>query len=203
VGRWLPGVLPAGKRHITVRQLLAHTSGLYDSMNDAARAFIRDRRAFLATIHDPALRRRLVTLGERLARDPPTVFPASIWIEIAAAEPLYFPPGSGYHYSNTNYILLGWIVEKATGEPLGKVLEEQILTPLRLDHTVCQPGPGPPAPFAHSYSLPATGQGKPTEQSRITGGIAAGARWWRPRRTWPASTRRCSPAGWCRARCSR
>lgn len=175
VERWLPGVLPAGKRRITVRQLLAHTSGLYDSMNDATRAFLDDRRAFLATIHDPALRRRIVTLGERLARDPATVFPAGVWVEIAAAEPLYFRPGSGYHYSNTNYILLGWMVEKATGKPLGQVMEEQVLAPLRLDHTVYQPGPALPEPFARSYSLPAAGRGKPTDQSRITGGIAGGS----------------------------
>jgi D-alanyl-D-alanine carboxypeptidase len=175
VGRWLPGVLPAGKRRITVRQLLAHTSGLYDSMNDAARAFLADRRAFLATIHDPALRRRVVALAERLARDPETVLPAGIWVEIAAAEPLYFPPGSSYHYSNTNYILLGWIVEKATGKPLGQVMEEQVFAPLRLDHTVYEPGAGLPKPFARSYSLPASGRGKPTDQSRITGGVAGGS----------------------------
>jgi D-alanyl-D-alanine carboxypeptidase len=45
VDRLLPGVLPSGKRTITVRQLLSHTSGLNDSMNDAVNAILTDPKA--------------------------------------------------------------------------------------------------------------------------------------------------------------
>jgi hypothetical protein len=118
VERRLPGVLPPDQEQITVQQLLAHSSGLYDSFNEAPRAYLADPAAFLSTIEDPRLRDRIVALGERLAADPEAVFEPRIWVDIAAAVPLYFPPGTDVHYSNTNYLLLGSIIEAVTATPL-------------------------------------------------------------------------------------
>lgn len=42
---------------------------------------------------------------------------------------LHFAPGTEYSYSNVNFYLLGRIIERVTGEPLGKLLEERILKP--------------------------------------------------------------------------
>jgi len=50
-----------------------------------------------------------------------------------AGKPLDFPPGTDWQYSNTNYVLLGLIVEKVTGEPLYKFIRERVLTPLHLE----------------------------------------------------------------------
>jgi len=45
-----------------------------------------------------------------------------------------FEPGSRQKYSNTNGLLVGQVIEKATGKPLGAVLEQRIVAPLGLKH---------------------------------------------------------------------
>src|SRR5579872_3767988 len=54
-----------------------------------------------------------------------------------ATQPLEFEPGTKYSYSNTNYTLLGKVVEVASGEPLERFLSERIFTPLGMTHTSC------------------------------------------------------------------
>src|SRR5262249_51198284 len=56
-----------------------------------------------------------------------------------ASGPLDFEPGTRWSYSNTGYILLGRIVEKASGEPFGRFLSRRILTPLGMEHTAYEP----------------------------------------------------------------
>ena len=53
---------------------------------------------------------------------------------------LAFRPGSRAEYSNTNYGLLGEIVQRITKKPLGRVLRERIFTPLGLRSTTYEPG---------------------------------------------------------------
>jgi D-alanyl-D-alanine carboxypeptidase len=47
-----------------------------------------------------------------------------------------FPAGKGYHYSDTNYILVGLIVEKVTGKALYDEIARRVLQPLKLDRTI-------------------------------------------------------------------
>lgn len=56
-------------------------------------------------------------------------------MDMAYAMPDYFEPGQGWHYSNTNYYLLGVIIEKITGQALSAVYEERFFKPLHLRHT--------------------------------------------------------------------
>ena len=46
-----------------------------------------------------------------------------------AGKPLDFEPGRQWQYSNTNYVLLGLIVQKVSGEPLYQFMREHVLTP--------------------------------------------------------------------------
>ena len=46
-----------------------------------------------------------------------------------------FEPGTGYYYSDTNYVLLGLIIEKLLNKPIHKAYEDRILQPLKMDHT--------------------------------------------------------------------
>lgn len=87
---------------ITVRMLLDHTSGLF-SFNEAA-----------SMRSDP----RRLTLAEKLA--------------LAAAEGSLFCPGQAWRYSNTNYALLGAIVEAVDGKPLHQALTVRIADRLGL-----------------------------------------------------------------------
>jgi CubicO group peptidase (beta-lactamase class C family) len=50
-----------------------------------------------------------------------------------AEKPLDFDPGTAWQYSNTNYVLLGLIVQKVSGEPLMQFIREHVLTPLHLE----------------------------------------------------------------------
>ena len=65
----------------------------------------------------------------------------------------YFPPGGGWHYSNTNTVILGMIVEQVTGHPLGEEIRERIIEPLGLDGTTYPTTPEMPVPFAHAYGF--------------------------------------------------
>ena len=54
----------------------------------------------------------------------------------AAPEPSSFAPGESQHYSNTNYILLGMIIEEATGRPWRQQVRQRIFEPLNLEDTL-------------------------------------------------------------------
>ena len=51
---------------------------------------------------------------------------------IGLAEPVYFPPGEGFYYSNTNLVLAGLIAEELTGQPLSVLFVERLFQPLGL-----------------------------------------------------------------------
>ena len=109
---------------ITVRQLLDHTSGLDDFYSHAA--------------IDKAL----------LAQ------PRRVWTAIDSLRYVgrpYFPPGAGWHYSNTNYLVLGMIAESVGRAPLATQLRERFFDPLGLDHTFYQAVEKPRGPIAHGY----------------------------------------------------
>jgi Tol biopolymer transport system component len=103
----VPGVVPRGDE-ITVRQLLAHRSGL---------ANVTAFPAWMKQAERSSSTRPLGTL------------------RFAGSHPLEFDPGSEYRYSNTNYIALGLVIEKASGHTYAQELERRILKPLGLDRT--------------------------------------------------------------------
>ncbi|MFB9830868.1 serine hydrolase domain-containing protein [Actinoallomurus acaciae] len=131
VERYLPGLVPGG-RHITLRQLLNHTSGIADYLDDAT-TYPTAGREFLEKV------RYHTFPAEQLARS-------------GVALPRYFPPGKGWHYSNTNYVLAGLIVERVTGRSWQDEITRRIVRPLELhDTTVPYGDPDIPGPHAHGY----------------------------------------------------
>lgn len=73
-------------------------------------------------------------------------------VDWALSQPLKFPPGSQYEYSNTNTALLGMVIEKVGGLSLADYLQQNIFGPLRLTRTSF-PGNGVmPDPYAHGYN---------------------------------------------------
>lgn len=70
---------------------------------------------------------------------------------------LNFAPGSRFLYSNTNFLLLGLIVECLTGEPLGAYLERRIFRPLGMTRTRMTPHPREPVPGLATGYLPREG----------------------------------------------
>ncbi|MEV8530536.1 serine hydrolase domain-containing protein [Streptomyces sp. NPDC051211] len=136
VERWLPGLVRGNGhdgRKVTVRQLLNHTSGVFNYTEDEEFGRTVFGTGFLQHRYD-------TWRPEQLVR-------------VATAHKPYFAPGTDWHYSNTNYILAGLVIEKATGNPYAKEVQRRILRPLRLDATVL-PGtrPGMPEPAGRAYS---------------------------------------------------
>jgi D-alanyl-D-alanine carboxypeptidase len=139
VAMWLdePAVqrIPHVER-VTIRQLLNHTSGIYDFGDDDDSPFWED--AFLGAKADWT---KVWTVPELLTyADPDNHAP-------------YFAPGEGFHYSNTNYLLLGMIVEKATGSTFEDELQNRILTPLGLADTSLATGGVVPDGVVDGYQL--------------------------------------------------
>ena len=80
------------------------------------------------------------------------------WVKIAATQAPLFVPGTKYNYSNTNWFLLGLIIEKVTGDTIENEIHKRILAPMSLTQTSFPTTDwGMPAPYAHGYSLDAKG----------------------------------------------
>jgi D-alanyl-D-alanine carboxypeptidase len=132
VQKWLPGVITGHGYHpaqITIRQLLQHTSGIPDYTSSPG--FLTPQS--LAQTRQP---QQLVDIALRLG-----------------------PPVHGWLYSDTNYILLGMIIQKVTGRSPVTEISRRILVPLGLhDTSFPLTSKQIPAPYAHGYygSLDAT-----------------------------------------------
>jgi D-alanyl-D-alanine carboxypeptidase len=105
-------------------------------------------RAGIPDWDDPALE-------ERVARDPAKVWTVPELLDLAAAKPPVFAPGTSFSYSNTDYTLLGLIIERITGHSWRDEVTRRVIRPLRLTRTEL-PAPGDRAirgPLAHGYVL--------------------------------------------------
>ncbi|GAA0963075.1 serine hydrolase domain-containing protein [Kribbella koreensis] len=111
IEKYLPGLV-RGKgidgHNITVRQLLQHTSGLPDYDQDVA-------ADYLPVQH--------------------TYFEPRQLLDLALAHGAASAPGTEWSYSNTNYIILGLMVQKVTGRPLGEEITKRVIERIGLEHT--------------------------------------------------------------------
>jgi D-alanyl-D-alanine carboxypeptidase len=129
VGSSIPGVLPAGEA-VTLRELLQHTGGLADYIR--APAFVEQLTADLSRYFSP-------TELTAFVRD----------------EPLEFPPGSRYHYSDTDNIAAGLMEEKASGLSYQKLLAKLVFKPLDMRYSSLPVTPKMIPPFLHGYEVEA------------------------------------------------
>jgi D-alanyl-D-alanine carboxypeptidase len=122
LSRFLPA-FPRANR-ITLRQMLSHTSGIHDYFQSG--------------------RYRAEVFADR----------SQTWTFDEIIDFMLGPrcrPGLCYHYSNTNYVLLGRVAEIATGRPLAALLRSRFFEPLGLARTVFQPDDPTPADAAHGH----------------------------------------------------
>jgi D-alanyl-D-alanine carboxypeptidase len=121
--------IPDGNR-ITVRQMMEMRSGLLDLY--ALPAF------------------------QALDITPQSNFDRHHWLQLALDQPRLFAPGTSYNYSNTNYMLLGMVIEAVTKDTVEKQIESRLLVPLGLRNTTFPvSNPAMPSPYAHGYMLDA------------------------------------------------
>jgi D-alanyl-D-alanine carboxypeptidase len=127
VSRFPLGVsIPNGDK-ITVRDLCNMRSGLFEAFNTPQFAHLN------------------MTLPKNF--DPRTLV---VW---AVKQKPYFPPGKGYHYSNTNYLLLGLIIEEITKDSVGDQIRKRLLQPFGLTQTSYPQTEAMPDPWARGYGL--------------------------------------------------
>ncbi|WP_329519484.1 serine hydrolase domain-containing protein [Spirillospora sp. NBC_01491] len=126
VEKWLPGVVRGNGNDgskITLRQLLQQTGGLNE--------YVRD---------------------PRIMGDPRRTWKPAELVAIAMEQPPRHAPGAGWNYANTNYVLAGMVVEKATGRTFGAELQRRIIGPLKLRHTSLPVESRTfPGPYVHGY----------------------------------------------------
>ena len=129
--------MPPSWHAITVRHLMDHTSGLPNyTATDAFQTY------FPAHLAD-------------------YISPAQV-IGFAASEPLEFPPGTRYEYSNTGTFVLGLMAEKVTGRSYARNLKNLVVKPLGLSETTLPfTSPVIPKPFIRGYVF--AGPGQPQE----------------------------------------
>lgn len=133
---WLPEIaarLPHGDA-ITLRHLLQHTSGVAD--------YIESLPFLMAYLGEPTA-----------IWEPNQIIEQALLIDDAA-----FAPGTAWAYSNTNYVLLGLVLERAAGQPVAEQYRARIFAPLGLADTVMAGDGAPPPTVVHGYSTMVPGQ---------------------------------------------
>ncbi|MFO7601876.1 MAG: serine hydrolase domain-containing protein [Candidatus Desulfacyla sp.] len=95
---------------ITVAQLCNMTSGLFNYSDDE-------------------------TFLKVYTEDPNKVWKPEELVELAVAHKPYFPPGTGWHYSNTNTVILGMIITRITGKEVWEEIKDRIIDRLNLENT--------------------------------------------------------------------
>jgi D-alanyl-D-alanine carboxypeptidase len=121
LARWLPQFPDANG--ITVRELLNHTSGVFDVSEDPA--FLEAQLTYPRQRWKP---HRVLSYVRRPS----------------------FRPGADWSYSNTNYVLLGLIVEKATGSTVAEELRRRVLAPAHAEAVYVQGEESVPTPVMRS-----------------------------------------------------
>lgn len=123
-GRWtlkttIDDVLPglwAGRGKVTVAQLMNHTSGMPDHINDVL----------------PYLPNFSIDVIEDFTNDQ---WSHAKIIREAKKLPWKFAPGTGWSYSNTGYVVLSMMLEKATGQKIGTLLRNRVFSKMGMNQT--------------------------------------------------------------------
>lgn len=118
--------VPNGQ-NITLRMLANMTSGLFNYTEDDAWV----TKAF---------------------SDPQRVWTPRELVDVGIGHPPDFAPGTGWHYSNTNTVLLGMIIEQVSGKAIQEVYAERLFKPLGLRNTSWPTTSAMPAPYAHGIT---------------------------------------------------
>jgi D-alanyl-D-alanine carboxypeptidase len=135
VETWLPGVIASNGNdgtQITVRHLLQHRSGLNNHVEDL---FAQLGEARSAAEIDALLKK--------------TWTPRAL-VDLATSHQALFSPGTAFAYSDTGYVLIGMIIEAATGQNWQTQLSRHVLEPLNLRDT-STPGSSTEIPGAHMH----------------------------------------------------
>lgn len=151
IGHYVPtvGGVPLQNGNATLRQLANMTSGIFNY--SAAPGF-----------------------GLQVVENPVTPWTDPQLVAIANGQTPSSAPGAEWHYSNTNTVLLGMVVEQVTGNSIGSEIATHILSPLGLARTVYPATPELPDPHSDGYAILGE-DGELTNMSLMTPTITSAA----------------------------
>ena len=123
----------------------AYLDGVPDGGNITVRQLAEMRSGLFSYTFDPGFVQALLS-------DPTRPFTPQELLAYAFGHDNVFAPGTEFQYSNTNYILLGLLVEKLSGMPLAEFVHRRVTGPAHLRHTLFPQGAEFPEPHAHGYT---------------------------------------------------
>ena len=147
VGDLLPGVLRP-EPPVTVRQILDHTSGIFDESNGVATQ--ADLEADIARLADPALRAEATAVLQQVLSGKRAIASDRVLVGLSETHERIFQPGTSFFYSNTNYQVAAMILERVTGKPLSELLQARFAGPLGLTRMSIAP-PDTASPELRGY----------------------------------------------------
>lgn len=127
LSRFSLGVTIPNAENVTVRELCNMRSGLFEAFDTP----------------------EFVKLNMKVPKD----FDPKRLVAWAMEQKPYFPPGKGYHYCNTNYLLIGMIIENITKDSVGNQIRKRLLEPFGLTQTSYPETEAMPSPWVHGYHL--------------------------------------------------
>lgn len=127
VADWLPDLDVPNADTVTLKMLVANTSGYPDYVPDQA-------------------------FQDSFLGDPFEHFTPQQLIDYAFTSPPWYDPGTAWTYAHTNYVILGEALAAAGGKPLGDLLTEKVIVPMGLQSTTPVLTPLVPAPVLHTFS---------------------------------------------------
>ncbi len=155
------------KNSITILQLMQHRAGVFDVSNEMIPDTIQANVPYKGENYNDYI----------MKTDPNHTFTFDELTSVNSVTGLYyFPPGGGYHYSNSGYVLLGKIIERVSGKSYSDFVKDEIMIPIGLLSS-SMPYLGSdqqlPAPFVPGYVQSVDGI-KNTTISNISGNVAEG-----------------------------
>ncbi len=125
IGKWIQNQ-PNISGKIKIRQLLNHTSGIYNFLENPA-------------------------VNDSLLANPYKLWKPEQLLQFVLKP--YFRPGYSWEYSNTNYIIAGIIIEQITGKTYNKAIRDLLFTPQGFNHTIFSPVDTSNDTIVHNWSV--------------------------------------------------
>jgi|SRR5579884_2442600 len=132
ISKFKLGVKVPNGQNITIRELCEMRSGLFEAYNT------------------PQFNKMNVTPQTRVTQQQ--------IVGWAVKQKPLFAPGTRWYYSNTNYIILGLIIQAVTHDSVENQIRKRLLEPMTLNATTFPRAPYMPVPYAHGYQLNAKNQ---------------------------------------------
>jgi CubicO group peptidase (beta-lactamase class C family) len=125
LAKWLPTLPHANE--VSLRNLISMTAGYHDFVPDPGFLKVNDTEPYKSWTPDEILTYAHLN------------------------QPLMYRPGTNWNYAHTNFVILGMALDKITGQPLNKVLQQKVLGPLGLTNTTDPGGPVIAEPVLHAW----------------------------------------------------